>query len=95
MFLTHSVVLKLMTYTLAGTAAFFEAGGPPGSVAYAAFATEAVGGAMLVLGIQTHWVALALSPILIGVVLFAHANKVLKTNTPSHVHSRHALGRAK
>jgi hypothetical protein len=32
MFLAHSVVLKLMTYTLAGTAAFFETEGPAGFV---------------------------------------------------------------
>jgi hypothetical protein len=50
---------------------------------------------MLALGILTHWVALALSPILIGVVLFAHGNKVLKTIMPGRVHSRHALGRAR
>ena len=75
MFLAHSVVLNLMTYALAGTAAFFETEGLPGSLAYATFAAEAVGGAMLVLGIQTRWVALALSPILIGAVLFVHGDK--------------------
>jgi hypothetical protein len=44
MFLAHSVALKLMTYKLAGTAAFFETEGLPGSLAYATFAAEAVGG---------------------------------------------------
>lgn len=66
MFLAHSVVLKLLTYTLPGTAAFFDSVGLPGWLAYATFAAEALGGVALVLGIQARWVALLLSPILLG-----------------------------
>jgi putative oxidoreductase len=66
MFLAHSVVLKLLVFTLPGTAAFFESIGLPGWTAYVVFAAEAVGGAMLVLGIQARWVALALLPVLLG-----------------------------
>lgn len=66
MFLAHSVVLKLYVYTLPGTAGFFQSIGLPGWLAYAVFAAEAIGGAMLVLGVQTRWVALALAPILAG-----------------------------
>jgi putative oxidoreductase len=66
MFLTHSVVLKLMTFTLAGTANFFASIGLPGWLAYAIFLAEAIGGVLLILGVQTRWVALALSPILLG-----------------------------
>lgn len=66
MFLAHSVVLKLFVFTLPGTAQFFESIGLPGWLAYAVFAAEAVGGLMLVLGIQTRWVALALLPVLLG-----------------------------
>ncbi|MDX2145189.1 MAG: DoxX family protein [Rhodospirillaceae bacterium] len=66
MFLAHSVILKWMTFTLPGTAAYFESIGLPGPLAYVVFAAEAVGGAMLVLGIQARWVALALVPILVG-----------------------------
>jgi putative oxidoreductase len=62
MLLNRSVVLKLMMYTLAGTAAFFEIEGLPGSLADTTLAAEAVGGAILVFAIQTRWVALALSP---------------------------------
>ena len=72
MFLAHSVVLKFFTFTLPGTAAFFESQGLPGWLAYATFAAEAVGGAALVLGIQARWVALLLSPILLG-ALAVHA----------------------
>jgi putative oxidoreductase len=66
MFLAHSVVLKLMVFTLAGNAQFFESIGYPGWVGYAVFGAETVGGLMLVLGIQARWAALALTPILIG-----------------------------
>jgi putative oxidoreductase len=66
MFLAHSVYLKLFVFTLPGTAQFFMGLGLPGWFAYTVFAVEAVGGVLLVLGIQTRWVALALAPILAG-----------------------------
>ena len=66
MFLAHSVVLKLFVFTLPGTASFFQSLGLPGWTAYATFAAEAVGGALLILGVQTRWVALALLPVLLG-----------------------------
>lgn len=66
MFIAHSLWLKLFIFTLAGTAAYFESIGLPAGFAYAVFAAEAVGGIMLVLGIQTRWVALALAPVLLG-----------------------------
>jgi putative oxidoreductase len=66
MFIAHSVVLKYFTFTLAGTAQYFASIGLPPSLAYIVFALEAVGGVLLVLGIRTRWVALALVPVLIG-----------------------------
>jgi len=72
MFFAHSVILKLLTYTLAGTAQFFASVGLPEWLAYATFAAEALGSVLLVLGMQTRWVALALSPILLG-ALSVHA----------------------
>ncbi|MBV9078131.1 MAG: DoxX family protein [Methylobacteriaceae bacterium] len=72
MFLAHSVVLKLMTFGLPGTAAFFQAVGLPGWLAYATFACEAAGGALLILGVQSRWVALALSPFLVGALVSVH-----------------------
>ena len=73
MFLAHSIVLKYLTYTLAGTAAFFVNVGLPGWLAYVTFAAEAVGGVLLILGVQARWVALALSPIMIGALIWVHA----------------------
>lgn len=66
MYLAHSIVLKWMTFTLAGTAQYFESIGLPASLAYVTFFAEAIGGILLILGVQTRWVAIALLPILIG-----------------------------
>ncbi len=73
MFLAHSVVLKLFTFTLAGTAAYFESIGLPGFLAYVVFWMEAIGGVLLVLGIGTRWVAIALIPVLLG-ALWVHVS---------------------
>lgn len=72
MFLAHSIVLKYFTFTLAGTAQYFVSVGLPAFLAYVVFAAEAIGGALLVLGIRTRWVALALVPILAG-AFYVHA----------------------
>lgn len=73
MYLSHSLVLKLATFGLAGTASFFVGVGLPGWLAYVTFAAEAIGGALLVLGVQTRWVVVALSPALFGAIIFVHA----------------------
>lgn len=72
MYLTHSVLLKLFTYGLAGTAGYFASIGLPESLAYAVFAAEAVGGVLLLVNVATGWVSLALIPVL-GGALWAHA----------------------
>lgn len=82
MYLAHSIVLKLMTFGLAGTAGYFQSVGLPGWLAYVTFAAEAVGGAMLVLGIQARWVALALTPTLLGAIIWAHAGNGWVFNAP-------------
>ncbi len=72
MFLAHSLLLKLMVFGLPGTAASFGSIGLPPWFAYVIFAGELVGGVLLVLGVQTRWVALALAPVLAGAT-WAHA----------------------
>ncbi len=66
MFLAHSVWLKLFVFTLAGTAQFFESLGLPAFSAYLVFGAEAIGGLLLILGVRTRYVALALVPVLLG-----------------------------
>ena len=72
MFIAHSVVLKYFTFTLPGTAGYFESIGLPGFLAYVVFGMEAVGGILLVLGVRTREVSAALIPILVG-ALWAHS----------------------
>ena len=66
MYIAHSLVLKHFTFTLAGTAQFFESLGLPGALAYLTFWAELIGGVLLIAGIGTRVVALALIPILLG-----------------------------
>lgn len=80
MFLAHSLWLKLAVYTLPGTAAFFAAIGLPEVLAYVVFAAETVGGGMLVLGVHSRWVALALVPVLAGATWAHGGNGWLFTN---------------
>jgi putative oxidoreductase len=68
MFIAHAM-LKLLVFTLPGTVQFFQSLGYPGFLAYIVFAAELAGGALLVLGAYTRWVALALIPILLGAAL--------------------------
>lgn len=72
MFLAHSVVLKLYTFGLAGTAGYFESIGLPGALAYVVFAAEAAGGLLLIANVATGWVSLALVPVLAG-ALWVHS----------------------
>lgn len=69
MFLAHGLILKYFTFTLGGTAQFFESIGYPGGLAYVVFAAETLGGIALILGFQTRLVAFALVPILIGALM--------------------------
>lgn len=72
MYLAHSLVLKLMTFGLPGTAGFFANVGLPEWLAYITFAAEVAGGLLLILGIKTRWVALALVPPLLGAIIWVH-----------------------
>ena len=72
MFIAHSVVLKLLTYGLDGTAQFFVGVGLPAWLAYATFFAEALGGVLLLLGVLTRSVALGLTLPLIGAIVWVH-----------------------
>ena len=65
MFIAHAL-LKVVVFTLPGTVQFFEQTGFPGWTAYLVTYGELAAGALLILGIQTRWVAVATVPILIG-----------------------------
>ena len=65
MFIAHAL-LKYFVFTLPGTAQFFVSLGLPGFLGYATFAVELVGGIMLILGVGTRAVSIALIPVLLG-----------------------------
>ena len=65
LFLAHAW-MKIVLFTPAGTVAFFESLGFPGFLAYVVIVAELLGGLALILGLWSHWVSLALLPILLG-----------------------------
>lgn len=66
--LTHGLI-KLLVFTPAGTAGFFESIGFPGILAYPVMAGEIGLGLALILGFMTRWAALAALPIMIGAII--------------------------
>lgn len=65
MWIAHAL-LKLLVFTLPGTARFFEDVGFPGMLAYPVFAAELIGGVALVLGVYARQMSLALVPIMLA-----------------------------
>lgn len=63
MWIAHAL-LKLIVFTLPGTAQYFESIGYPGYLAYPIFAVEFLGGVALVAGFYARQVALALVPVM-------------------------------
>jgi putative oxidoreductase len=71
MFIAHAL-LKYFVFTLPGTAQFFASLGLPGALGYVTFGLELAGGMLLIAGVGTRVVSLALVPVLIGAT-WAHA----------------------
>ncbi len=71
MYISHSL-LKVFVFTLPGAVGFFQASGVPGELAYVVALAEFGGGILLVFGVYTRWMALALLPVLIASVIFVH-----------------------
>ncbi len=84
MFFAHAW-LKIAVFTPAGAAKYFESLGLPGFVAYLTMAAEIGGGILLLLGIETRWVALLLVPLMAGTIVLVHGkNGWLFTNNLNH-----------
>jgi putative oxidoreductase len=71
MFYAHAW-LKIKVFTPAGAAKYFESLGVPGFFAYLTMAAEIGGGTLLILGIETRWVALLLVPLIAGTIVLVH-----------------------
>jgi putative oxidoreductase len=80
MFVSHAL-LKYFVFTLPGTAQFFESLGLPGALGYVTFGAELIGGLLLIAGVYTRIVAIALLPFLLGAA-WAHAGNGWVFNAP-------------
>ena len=77
--LAHGL-LKLLVFTLPGTAGFFASVGFPGWTAYVVAPLEVVAGLALIAGFRSTVVALATVPVLIGAALVHAGNGWLFSN---------------
>ncbi|HZF78883.1 MAG TPA: DoxX family protein [Rubrivivax sp.] len=71
MWISHAL-LKLLVFTLPGTAQYFVSIGFPGLLAYPVFAAELLGGIALLLGVYARQAALVLVPVM-AVAAWVHA----------------------
>lgn len=73
MFIAHGLT-KLLVFTPAGTAQYFESLGLPAIAGYATILFEIVGGLFLLLGILSRWIALlaVIQMIVISYIHFAN-----------------------
>jgi putative oxidoreductase len=71
LFVAHAA-LKIVVFTPAGTAGYFESIGLPAFLAYVTIAAELLGGLALIAGFKTRIVSLALVPVLLGAAWFGH-----------------------
>lgn len=71
--LTHGLI-KLLIFTPAGTAGFFESIGFPGIFAYPVIAGEIGLGLAMIIGFMSRWAALVAIPIMLGAIVPHAAN---------------------
>jgi putative oxidoreductase len=68
MFAAHGL-LKVLVFTLPGTAGYFESVGFPGFLAYIVAPAEVIAGVALLIGFRTRAVAAVMIPLLLGATL--------------------------
>lgn len=78
----HGFILKVMTFTPAGTAQFFVSVGYPAAFAYLVILGEILGGLALIAGVFTRLAAVGLIPILLGATAL-HAGNGWVFNAPN------------
>lgn len=82
LFLTHGLI-KLLVFTPAGTAGYFQSIGLPGALGYITMIAEILGGIALILGIRVRLVSLALVPVLLGAAWFGHGGFGFNWSNPN------------
>lgn len=81
MWLTHGLVLKLMTFGIAGLSGWLTTQGLPAALAWPLVLAEIGGGLLILLGVHGRWVSLALLPILVGATAIHAGNGWVFSNT--------------
>lgn len=71
LFLVHALT-KLLVFTPAGTAAYFESLGLPSVLGYLTIGVELVITVALLLGVYARWVGLVGVPLLLGTIVTVH-----------------------
>jgi putative oxidoreductase len=79
--LTHSLYLKMIVFTLHGTAQYFASIGLPEMLAYLVFSIEVGSGLALLLGFNTRFFSALVIPVLLGATWAHSSNGWLFTNT--------------
>ncbi len=74
MWLSHSIILKLLTFGFAGFTGFMVSQGFPSFLALPVVAAEIVGGILIIVGCYGRWVSIALLPILFGAIWIHSGN---------------------
>lgn len=78
--LVAHALLKILVFTLPGTAGFFASQGFPGWMAYPVVLIELLGGVAMVMGFQTRLAAIVAIPVLLGALLVHSVNGWLFTS---------------
>lgn len=81
MFVAHALY-KWLVDTIPGVRAFFKSLGLPGWFAYLTIATELGGATCLILGIYPRYVALLLTPLMIGTIVEVHGKNGWRFTNP-------------
>lgn len=80
MWLTHAILLKVMTFGMAGLAAWMDSQGFAPVLAWPLVAAEIAGGIAILVGFHGRWVSLLLQPILVGALVVHAGNGWVFTN---------------
>lgn len=81
MWLSHGLLLKVMTFGIAGFAGFLESTGLPGALAWPITLAEIAGGVLILVGWHGRWASAALLPILLGAIWIHAGNGWVFTAT--------------
>lgn len=74
MWLSHALVLKLLTFGIPGLSAWLGSVGLPPAMAWPLVVVETAGGLLVLLGWHGRWASLALLPILLGATVLHWPN---------------------